>query len=153
MKSSTELLLGSGVGTVGVPRWHGVPASRVPGSAAQQPANRQPGAAQRAVHAQRLEGVGAAARLEPAARWQDRGDPGAVDADEPDQEPGDRAGAGGLFGGGRARLVKQHGPRPVHNPPPSLLAVSRNLRSAASKSWLSSALDASAAEGKARTIN
>src|SRR2546423_10555283 len=162
MKSSTELLLGSGVvsrvlrlvGTFGAPRWHGVPTTRVPGTAAQQPANAQPGAAERSMRAQRLQGVGTAARLEPAAGRKDRRDPGAVDPDQAQQHPGHRTGtADGLDGVGRARLVTHRDSRPVHNPPPSLLAASRSLRSAASKSCLNSALDATAADGKARPIN
>src|SRR6266498_1897280 len=100
MKSSTELLLGKGVvsrvprlvGTIAdAPRWHGVPPTRVPGTAAQQPANGQPGAADRAVSAERIEGVCAAARLEPAAGREDRRDPCPVDPDEAEQHPGGRA--------------------------------------------------------------
>ena len=105
------------------------------------------------MHAERLERIGTAARLEPTAGRQDRRDPGAVDPDKPEQQPGDRTGARCLHRVGGARLVTHHGPRPVHNPPPSLLAASRSRRSAASKSCLNSALDAEDADGKARTIN
>src|SRR4051812_43025912 len=130
MKLSTALLLGGCVGDLFLarsPRWNGVQASRVPGSAAGQPAKGQPGASQRTVDGQRFYRVGAATRVEAAARRQER-------RDEP--------------------LVEPHGQDEHPRQWARLRAGHRNsLRNAASKSAARSALVASAEAGSARTTS
>ena len=63
-----------------------VQTSRVPGPTAQQPAECQPTSPQCAVHGHRLDRVRAATGVEPTGRWEQRGDPPAVDADQRDQQ-------------------------------------------------------------------
>ena len=148
----SRVRLGSINSTVGTAWWHRVVARPVPGSAAQQSAESQPGATQRAVHRQCFYGVGAAAGLEPAAGRKCRRDPPPVEVDGNEQHPGDRPGLARRFvrslGLGTTCVVGE-----AHLAPPWSSAASRNRRRAESMSLPSSALAASAAGGSARTTN
>ena len=144
----SRVRLGSINSPVGTARWHGVVARPMPGSAAQQSAESQPGTAQRAVHRQCFYGVGAAAGLEPAAGGKHRRDPPPVEVDGNEQHPGDRPGLARMRRLGTTRVVGE-----AHFAPPWSSAASRNRRRAESMSLPSSALAASAAGGSARTTN
>src|SRR5689334_17850609 len=125
MKLSTELLLGGYVGDL-PPRRNGVQASRVPGSAAQQPADGQPGSSQRTVDGQGFHRVRAAARVEATRRRQQRRDELPVEVHRQQYD-----------------LRGQRGHRGT--------LPERSLRKPEEKSAASSELDASAAGGNART--
>src|SRR3954447_10949411 len=82
-KLSTQILLGRGARANGV---RGINAGRdrvvppgVERMAAQEPAQREPAAAQRAETLDRLDGVGTATRHVPARRWPDRADGRAIE--------------------------------------------------------------------------
>lgn len=101
------------------------------------------------MHGERLDRVRAAARVEPARRRQQRRDHLAVDVHRTEQHPGERARA--PSGGAEPvvlLLVRSHQLEPVAG---TSGAMTRSLRSAASRSAPSSRLDASAAGGRART--
>ena len=105
--------------------------------AAADPANPQPGSAQRAVPGDRHRGVLAAGWIKPAARAEQRADKPPIPADHDQKHAGDRTGRDGVR--------RFRGPR--HD-------AHRNTRSSAeSRSRASSADVAPAAGGSARTTN
>lgn len=116
-------------------RWNRVDTTRVPWRAAQQAPNRQPGAPQRAVHSDGLDGVRAAGRVEATHRRERRGNPAPVHMEQ-------REKAASQERGSAAR---------GHRGPPVTL---RNARpKPASRSAASWADVASAAGGSARTTS
>lgn len=118
----------------------------MPGSAPQQPAQGEPAPAQHAVHGQRVDSVGAAARVEATRRWQRRRDPLPVQPQCTDQHPGHQL---RRF---RTRTSPRRGSHPGHV---SSRPGSRpsNRPNAASRSRSSAALDAAADAGSARTTS
>src|SRR3954447_1978172 len=74
-------------------RGHEIDTAGVPGSALHQPAQRQPAPAGRAVPCDRLGGVGAARRVEPAPRRECRTDRRRVERDGAQQQAGDHRAA------------------------------------------------------------
>ena len=80
---------GRGLGDARTRRGNGVRAARVPWVATPEPAHREPAPPKRTVPLQRLDGVGRARRIKPAARSEQRGNQELVDPDRQHENAGD----------------------------------------------------------------